>query len=93
MICITPSLWVWPLSPSRVGPPFFLSEPNTNYLLATDPQVGLGMGGRTFGSLPDLKTFLLNLGGPAQPLYHPAGSLALEPHPLQCLALVFFFSL
>lgn len=51
MICSTTPdpdpVRVWSLSPSGVGRPLLLSEPNRNYPYAASPRVGLGVGGRT----------------------------------------------
>lgn len=89
-------LWIWSLGPSRMGPPFLLSEPNRNYPSAADPRVGLWVGERSFLGLLDLETFPLNPGGPG-PAPAPAPPPRLPgarapPHPPRCLALVFFSS-
>ena len=52
VVCSPP--WVWPLGPSRVGLPFLLSEPNTNYSLAAapPPPPPRGGGGPPAGGAP-----------------------------------------
>lgn len=87
MVCSP--LWVWPLGPSRMGPPFLLSPTLITLLLQT-PEVGLGGGRRDFPRPLGPSGCFSTLKGLALPLYHPSDSLALEP-PHPCSAFHFFF--
>lgn len=90
MVCSP--LWVWPVGPSRMGPPFLLSEPNTNYSPAADPRGGSGVGRRDFPRPLGPSGCFSTLKGLALPLYHPSDSLALEP-PTPAVPFTFFFFL
>ena len=89
------------LGPSRVGPPFLLSEPNTNYFLAAAPPPHVGRGvvvgrmGRPDTGVVRDTPHLCGHGWPwcAAP---SVSQHALQTHwhssppPLQCLSLFFF---
>ena len=86
------------LGPSRVGPPFLLSEPNTNYFLAAAPPPPMWDGGWWWGGWEGLilgwsGTLLTSVGTDGGPICVPAcpsDSLALQP-PTPAVPFTFFF--